>query len=275
MASVMGSRSVEWFGRRSLRACGCLLLSWLLTSPVQAAAAEPATLVLLIRENRNESGDMQSLRPEVRHLLDYFERRLQIRFDIRRYPYPRLIDNVRQGEGLAFGLSKGKRLSDLVFSDVFYANYVWLVVRSDAVFPFDSVADLQGKTIGITRGSSYGDEFEAQRQVKFNVEEDVSSDIPRLKKLMSRRMDAMLFGDFHERADEVAAYLHQVTARDMVRADGNQPDFTVLPKPLLVDELCFAAAPGRYDLWIRKLNGVIRSGKKNGDIARIMNAGRK
>ncbi|MES2105385.1 MAG: transporter substrate-binding domain-containing protein [Pseudomonadota bacterium] len=249
---------------------GCTLLVsvCLFCSAIAAVASVP----LLIREARGENGELLPIQQEVRNLLAYIERELDISFDIRRYPWNRVISNARAGEGLVFGLSKtSERLRMFRFSEPVYANYVWLVARSDSGFRFTAMSDLQGKTVGVVRGASYGDEFDGQRNRLFRVEEDVSSDAVRLKKLLSGRMDVMLIGDRHPLAEEVEGRLNRILheqIRDlpMLSAAG----VSVQRKPLLVDELHFAIAPGKDDGLIARLNQVIVNGRKSGEFDRIL-----
>ena len=238
--------------------------------------AKQEKLVLLIRELRNEAGDMVPIRDEIRQLLNYFEHQLHIKFEIRRYPWTRLLINAKAGEGIVFGLSKNReRLQTYQFSEAIYANYVWLVTRRDATFTYNSMLDLKGKTIGIVRGTSYGDEFDSQRNVLFQVEEDTSSHGARLKKLVNKRMDVMMFGDRRAQADEVEQLLLRILRKESSTADKTlEQGFKVLPKPMLVDELHFAAVGSQYEEWIRKLNAAILTGRKTGEISRILISGK-
>ncbi|MES2038116.1 MAG: transporter substrate-binding domain-containing protein [Pseudomonadota bacterium] len=256
--------------------CLCLLLlvsSLFASSPGMATeAAKPEKLILLIRELRNEAGDIVPIRDEIRQLLNYFEHQLQIKFEIRRYPWTRLLANARTGEGIVFGLSKNReRMQTYQFSEAIYANYVWLVTRSDATFVYNNMLDLKGKTVGVIRGTSYGDEFDSQRNVLFQVEEDLGSHGARLKKLINKRMDVMIFGDRHAQADEVEQLLMRILRKELSTSDKSlEQAFKVLPRPMLIDELHFAATGAQYAEWIRKLNAAILAGRKSGEISRIL-----
>lgn len=251
-----------------------LLVAAMLVIVPQAGAAEVEKVALLIRELKNDRGEVVPVRDDTRQLIAYFEREAQVKFDVRYYPMPRLLNNVKRGEGIAFGLSKNaERLASLHFSDPIYANYVWLVVRKNNIFPFFGIEDLKGKTVGIIRGVSYGDEFDQKKNSLFSVEEDVSSHVIRLKKLAKNRMDVMLFGARQSDPAEVEALL-----RDMQKVDQSQSletaeiEFTVLNKPMSVDELHFAAAPLKYARLMMRLNAAIVRGRKSGDILRILTA---
>ena len=237
-----------------------------------AESAKPEKLVLLIRELRNEAGEIVPIREEIRQLLNFFEREIQVKFEIRRYPWTRLLNNARNGEGIVFGLSKNReRLQAFQFSEPIYANYVWLITRSDASFNYNNMLDLKGKTVGVIRGTSYGDEFDSQRNVLFQVEEDTSSNGARLKKLLNKRMDVMVFGDRRSQPEDVTQLLIRILHSESAQVDRSlEHGFKVLSKPMLVDELHFAAAGAQYEEWIRKLNAAILAGRKSGEISRIL-----
>ena len=124
-------------------------------------AAEPRKLVLLIAESNATNTPQVPYNPMFQQAVAYVEKELHLQFEYRRYPWKRLLQSLNEGEGLAFGLSKTReRAQTLHFSLPAFATHVWLVVRSDQAFAFSRLADLQGKTVGMVRGSTYGDEFE-------------------------------------------------------------------------------------------------------------------
>jgi ABC-type amino acid transport substrate-binding protein len=251
----------------------CLLPSLLpLLAQAQTTAAPVLPSVpLLVRELRGEHGEMMPLRPEIRALLNFFERELKVSFEIRRYPWRRLLANARGGEGLVFGLTEtAERLTQFKFSETIYINYVWIVTRSDARFPFQGMADLKGKTLGVARGASYGDDFDHQRNVLFIVEEDDASAYSiRLKKLLNHRMDAMLYGDRRSDPVEIETLLNKMMANESLPPGIS---FSVLPTPLMHDELHFAVMPEQDHGLIDKLNAAIAKGRRSGEIMKILNA---
>lgn len=255
---------------RRLLLCSCIVPFLCFAVPV--ATSEPQTVVLLIRELRNDSGEVVPIREDIRQLLAYFERETHLHFDIRYYPMNRLLSNAKAGEGIVFGLSKtSERLHSLRYSEPIYANYVWLVVRQDADIRFNEIGDLKGKTVGVVRGVSYGDEFEQQKHGMFTVEDDASSYAARLRKLTSKRMDIMLFGDRRPDPREVELYLRKLQQQDQARpAEKSETEFKVLNKPLRIDELHFAAALQKHNAVIDQLNNAILTGKKSGELMRIL-----
>src|SRR5450830_418325 len=233
MTAIMKHRW-QVFLRQSRR---YLLIFVCLISLADIVAAEPDKVVLLMREQRNESGDIIPIRENVRHVLSYLEQQVHIQFEIHRYPLPRILVNVKNGEGIVFGLSKNsERLAQYVFSEPVYANTVWLVKRGDDRSTFDTLNDLKGKTIG-------------------------------------KRMDMMLVSTYLSQPADVDFYLRQMIRSDDTTDEKTmQTGFSVLKKPLMKDELHFATAPGDSEKWIVKLNRAIIAGKKSGEISRLLNA---
>lgn len=239
---------------------------------VNASAAEIEKIPLLVRELRNDQGEIIPVKNDIRQLFLYFEREANISFEVRYYPMTRLLNNVKNGEGIAFGLSKNsERLESMQFSDFIYANYVWLITPRTHQFNFDHIDDLKGKTVGVIRGVSYGDEFDQKKNDIFKVEEDTASHVARLKKLSMHRMDVMLFGARQADPLEVHALLRHMQSIDKSHVlDASEIDFTVLSKPLRIDELHFVAALNKHHDLIKRLNIAIARGKKTGEISRIL-----
>ncbi|MCK5877739.1 MAG: transporter substrate-binding domain-containing protein [Candidatus Marithrix sp.] len=94
-------------------------------------------------------------------------------FNIKLYPWKRAYYNALKGKGGIIGLSKNsERLKIFDYSDVMYYDELVLVVLKGNEFPFDKIEDIKGKTLGVQRGSSYGDEFENGKGVLFETMEN-------------------------------------------------------------------------------------------------------
>ena len=251
-----------------LRAAFALVLGLLLPGLAQA---EKPDIVLMLASSDNAATGI-SPQPALRNTVEFVERGLDVGFEVRRYPWKRLLQNLNNGEGLAFGLSKNReRLQTLHFSEPVYVNYVWLVTRSDAVFPFSSMQDLKGKSLGVSRGSSFGDEFDRQKNILFTAEEDAYGLQNRLNKLLSNRMDAIVFQNRNGDPGQVEAMLNQRVAQQMPEI--KMPPgitFRVLRKPLLTDSIHFAIRAQNDDGIIAKINTVILKGKKNGELMKAL-----
>jgi polar amino acid transport system substrate-binding protein len=106
-------------------------------------------------------------------------------------PWARAVAEAEAGEGLVTGFSRTverDRLFD--YSDVVYEDRVVLVTRRDADFPFASLDDLAGRSIGIQRGSSFGPELEAALD-QFHVVRD-NGHCERLRMLGAGRIDGAI-----------------------------------------------------------------------------------
>ncbi|GGC81641.1 hypothetical protein GCM10011396_31100 [Undibacterium terreum] len=228
---------------------------------------------MLIGEALDEKGSPRALAPARRALLSYLEQALNVKFEIRMYPWARVESNAANGEGIVLGLSKNvDRLARFHFSEAAYANNLWLVTRSDSRFSFNSIQDLKGKSIGAVRGFSYGPEFDLAKNKVFHVEEDISSRSSRLKKLLSKRMDALLVYQLStDSAEEVEAGINAFMANEVKdMALPAKVSFSVLPKPLQVDFIYFCIAKNKDDGLIARINAALANGRKTGDLARAL-----
>ncbi len=247
-----------------------LLLTLGLLMPCLAQAEKPDIVLMLA--SGDAAGTGISPQPALRNTVEFVERGLDVGFEVRRYPWKRLLQNLNNGEGLAFGLSKNsERLQTLRFSEPVYVNYVWLVTRSDTTFPFSSMQDLKGKSLGVSRGSSFGDEFDRQKNILFTAEEDAYGLQNRLNKLLSNRMDAIVFQNRNADPAQVEAMLNQRVAQQMpeIRMPPGVT-FRVLRKPLLTDSIHFAIRAQNDDGIIAKINAVILRGKKTGELMKAL-----
>ncbi|MFZ6645554.1 substrate-binding periplasmic protein [Undibacterium sp. TJN25] len=263
----------HWLARSAWVPILCAVLTTISVLPRDAHAEKP-DIVLLVASGNDARASAGSGAPQsaFRNTIQFVERGLDVGFEVRRYPWNRLIQNLNNGEGLAFGLSKNSsRMQTLHFSEPVYANYVWLITRSDASFPFSGMQDLKGKSLGMNRGSSFGDEFDRQKNLLFTVEEDAYGLQSRLNKLLNHRMDAIIYQNRNADPEQVEAMLNQrVTERmpEIKLPPGVR--FIVLRKPLMTDNIHFAIRAQDDHGIIKKINAVIIKGKKNGELAKAL-----
>lgn len=249
--------------RRHLLRLTPLLLAGVLGLPARAA---PQTVTLIVGEALDENGKLKPLRAWQQKLFEYLEQELDVKFDVRRYPWARAERNALAGAGLIFGLPKNPdRLRELRYSEAAQRNTLWLVTRSDATFPFESLADLQGKTIGAVRGYGYGEQFEQARNKLFRVEDDIPSRATRLQRLLLKRVDAvLLYQPSWQTAAEVEAELRAQAAplaRELSLPYGIT--VSVLPRPLQVEnQQFFAVAKGKDQGLIDRINAALAKQQK-------------
>ncbi|MFZ6638258.1 substrate-binding periplasmic protein [Undibacterium sp. TC4M20W] len=199
-------------------------------------------------------------------LFEFIEREGGLQIQQQRSPWPRALQAAENGEGVIYGVSKTKEREKIFhFSLPIQSKYMFLVTRSDAQFRFNTMADLKGKTIGIPRGFSYGDRFDAMKDNLFKVEVDNYAPLSRIYKLLFRRMDAGLFGA----ANKDPRFLENRLQVLRDENEGSSSPFadvrlTVLPKPLLIDTIHFAVRADKDDGIIDKLNVAILKARKAG-----------
>jgi hypothetical protein len=250
-----------------------LLQSALLVAPLLGLrdAHAQQMVSLIMGEAFDEAGRPKPMRPWQRTLLDYLEKELNLRFDVRTYPWPRAERNARNGDGLIFGLPKNAdRERALRYSEAAVSSTLWLVTRSDATFPFEKLSDLRGKTIGAVRGYGYGEEFERARIEKlFKVEDDLPSRATRLQRLLLKRVDAvLLFQTGWQTAADMEAELRAFAApltKDIPLPPG--VTLSVLPTPVQVDtQQFFAVARSRDDGLIDRINAALLKQQKQASL---------
>lgn len=246
--------------RTFLTACA-VATGLLALAPVTSRAAPPQHVPLLLGDALDAQGRQKPMKPWRRQLFSYLEQELNIVFDIKRYPWPRVERNARDGAGLVFGLPKtGERLRDLRYSDAAGSTTLWLVTRSDATFPFATLDDLRGKTVGAVRGYTYGEEFERRRNQVFRVEDDIASRAARLQRLLLKRVDAVLLVQpGWESAPEVEAELRAFIAPYAGKLN-LPPDvsLSVLPQPVQAGNgEHFAIAHGKDNGLIDRINAAL------------------
>lgn len=246
--------------RTLFKACG-LAAGMLALGPALAHTAPPQPVTLLLGDALDAQGRQKPIKPWRRKLFGYLEQELNITFHIKSYPWPRAERNARAGAGLILGLPKtSERLRDLHYSDMVGSNTLWLVTRSDATFPFTSLDDLQGKTVGAVRGYTYGDEFERRRNKLFRVDDDIASRAARLQRLLLKRVDAVLLVQpGGESAQDIEMELRAFIA-PYLKEINLAPDISlsVLPQPVLADNgEHFAIAHGQDNGLIDRINAAL------------------
>jgi polar amino acid transport system substrate-binding protein len=137
-----------------------------------------------------ENGQAKGLYPT---LIEAAFARMSIPIKAIAEPWARVLKEVDDGKAGVGGLYRNAaREAKYDFSKPIFEEVLAVYVPAGKTFPFKSVDDLGGKTIGIIRGWSYGDAFDkAKTDGKFKVEE-VDSDAINMRKLENGRIDALV-----------------------------------------------------------------------------------
>jgi len=93
-------------------------------------------------------------------------------------PWKRALDGADNGANGVAGLYKtASRLEKYDYSDKLLDEMLLIYVRKGHSFPFQTIADLKGRSVGVIRGWSYGDDFDtARKSGQFTVEEASGDD---------------------------------------------------------------------------------------------------
>lgn len=238
---------------RLLRSC---LLTFVLGAFVclMPLAHAQTRVPLLFGENKNEKGEFVPMPERFTRIFQFIERDLKIKFELQMYPWNRAVKIASTEGGLIFGLSATPEREQLFhFSEPAVYNYLWLVTRSDKTFEFNALSDLKGKTIGVVRGSKYGGDFDAQKNILFKTDDDIDAYGPRLQKVLTRRVDAMIIASPHIDHKDVE---HQVNEIKIDERDqlNNKTRFSVLPQAVLKDGIRFAALKGQNDALVDRIS---------------------
>ena len=242
-----------------------LSLTILLGVPLPAPAASAADPIVIFGNSSKPPKswlDEGSPKGILVDILREVEARTGLVFDIRLMPWKRAYMNALDGQGGIFGLSRNKkRLNLFDFSEVQYVEELRLVVLKGNEFTYRTIDDLKGKTLGVTRGASYGDEFDRAKGQVFTPSED-SSPVCRLRMLLAGRIDAALIGPGE-------AALNFALARDKKLSE-HRDRFVMLPPSFVRDDnyIGFAKAMQRTET-LDRINRALRELQRDGVIEQI------
>lgn len=198
-------------------------------------------------------------------ILDYASRQMPDQhFDLKLYPWARAYQMASTGQAGIIGLSRNDVRATLFdFSKPIYEDEIIIVVRRGYAFPYHTISDFKGRTIGMVLGGSFGQDFEQGiEDGAFSVDEDNRPDV-RLRKLLAGRIDAALINP----GRGALAKVLEMDPELLKHAD----DFEVLPVPFKRDPnyLGFPKSMGMTDT-LKTFDAVIEKGYRNGDIPRII-----
>lgn len=201
-------------------------------------------------------------------VLSYLESQLNIKFDLRRVPWKRAIENALNDGGILMGMSiTQERRGKFAFSEPINGNANWLVTLCDRSFKYERIEDLRGKTIGIVSSTSVGDEFDHHANKLFRVEHDTGAGIARLKKLALRRVDGLIWYGRIGNAKEIEESIN--TNYEVKKHETDRP-FCVLPNPVSIVTNHFAMKiDASNNQILQRISAALLKGRKEGAIAAL------
>jgi polar amino acid transport system substrate-binding protein len=242
-----------WTRRAAWRAAAGLLGVLGLLAPWRGAAAEELRVAV---DSSNppfmfeRDGRPEGLYPV---LLAAVFREMGEQVEIEARPWPRAISELEAGRAGVAGIYKNsERLQKYDYSAPLFIERVNVYVRAGTL-RYAGLSSLDGQRVGVIRGWSYGDAFDAARRSGSMTVEQVASDEQNLRKLEAGRLDAMLA------IDEAMQPLQAAHAR--VRLAG-----TLVENPTF---LAFDKSAGMTD-FLDRFNAALARLRQRGDVDRIV-----
>lgn len=119
--------------------------------------------------------------------------RIGIEVDIQALPWDEALKAGEQGETAVGGIYKNnKRLEIYDYSSPLYEERLMVYTKTGETFPFNTLSDLYGKRIGLIRGWSYGEAFDAAREKYHFTVEEADSNLRNFEKLVSGKIDCLV-----------------------------------------------------------------------------------
>lgn len=175
-------------------------------------------------------------------------------------PWKRALNDVDRGLVGIGGLYKTKtRVAVLDFSDRLFEEVIQIYVVQGKSFPYDGIRSLYGRKIGVLRGWSYGEEFDAAVAAgKIKIEE-VSGDMQNFEKLAAGRLDIVL--------------AIRESAEIVISSGGLKDKIEPLPSPLITSPayLAFAKSGNKTGL-LARFNTTLATMHGDGSYDRIVAA---
>lgn len=155
-------------------------------------------------------------------------------YDFELLTWKRAFELAKRGDGGLLGISYTPERSQWFdYSQPLFDDDIRIVVRKGKEFAFERLEDLQGKRLSVATGASYGEALDkAVTAGQIQLERDTEVPV-RLRKLLSGRVDAMLWGN------GALGFEALLKAHPNLLKDG---DLVLLPTPMLRDPLHLAFA---------------------------------
>ena len=175
-------------------------------------------------------------------------------------PWKRAIAAIDEGKAGVGGIYKNEeRLQKYDYSDKLFDEVIVVYVRKGAEFEFTGVPSLLGKKVGVLRGWSYGDDFDAAAKAGKITTDEAEGDGQNFAKLAAGRVDAVLAvresGDINLATPDIAKAV------------------VALPTPLSNSPsfLAFNKSAGKAEV-LAKFNAALAQMKADGSMDKLVKA---
>lgn len=227
---------------------------WLVAGVVWGA---PPLTILVDTQNPPfmyaSSGRAEGLYPD---LLRAVFAKLGVPVSVQAKPWRRALAEAEAGQGAIGGLYQTEtRLTKFDFSDPMFVERIKVYSKASKPLVFHEIADLKGLTVGVIRGWSYGDAFDAARQSGLFTADEADGDQQNFAKLRTGRVDVVLA------IDEAAAAALAAPSNDIYAAD----------VPLAENPVYLAFAKNKAQTaLLRRFDATLAAMKASGEYQRLV-----
>jgi len=167
-------------------------------------------------------------------------------------PWKRALISIDEGHAGVGGIYKTEeRLHKYDYSDPLFEETLLVVVREGSSLKYEGIESLRGMVLGISRGWTYGDEFEAARKAGVFKVEEADGDGQNLEKLRAQRIDVIL--------------CVREAAFSAMAGTGTRDMFTVQEKPFSVNQAFLAFSKQTHmDRTLAEFNEALRAMHEDG-----------
>ena len=185
-------------------------------------------------------------------------KRLKIDIEMKPMQWKRAVENAEKNIMGVGGVYKNEqRVKLLDFSEPIFTEKNFVFVKKGKQFSFQRLEDLKGKLVGVTKGWSYGEEFDSMRaKKKFNTEESNEISIS-FGKLVAGKIDCFIV--------DVVAADKIITSEKFV----GQIDMINTPAITAEGFLAFGKGENKIEL-LKKFNQELIKIKKDGTYDKII-----
>ncbi|MCX4029127.1 transporter substrate-binding domain-containing protein [Endozoicomonas sp. SM1973] len=197
-------------------------------------------------------------------MMVYLGEQMDCKFNIRLYPWKRAYKYALAGEGGIIGFSKNsQRLKLFDYSEVMYYDDMILVTTRRGKFDYQTIKDLRGKTLSVTLGASFGDDYDNAVASKLFSVRAAPFPEDRLLQLLSGQVDVVLLGPGK-------LGLQAAIARNK-KLNQQQDQFVILPKPFKRDPNFLGIAKTlNMQPFIKRFNQALHEGVRSGKFDAIL-----
>ncbi|MEJ2697860.1 MAG: transporter substrate-binding domain-containing protein [Candidatus Sulfobium sp.] len=243
---------------RRIIAAGMLVLFVIAGAAMRVAGADDKVVVVVDQNYPPYMYGTAQPKGLYTELIEAVFTRMGTEVEIKALPWEEALKEGEKGKAAVGGIYKNSaRLKVYDYSAPLFDGRLAVYVKKGRAFPFIRLSDLQGKVIGLNRGWSYGDAFDAARKKYHFKVEEAESNVQNFRQLVAGKIDCLV-------ADEVAAsqIMHKYNLRGQV---------VRLDKPAAVNEayLAFAKRLKKKDL-LERFNKVLTKMKQDGSYRKLV-----